>query len=177
MINPEAINLRLNAIDALVEDQILLLELREAMGSIRDIERTITRLNVGAANARDLIVLEKGLSSIPSIKEILNMLDIPFINSLRERLIDLSDITNLILSTIIEEPPLTIKDGGIIKEEYDNNLDELRKGATEGKRWIAELQIQEQEATCIKNLKIRFNKVFGYYIEISNSNKHLAPER
>ncbi len=171
------INERLDAIQAFFEDQLLLAELREALGAVRDIERTISRLNVGSANARDLLVLNRGLSAIPGLKSILTMAeDCELIGRLNGELNELPAITELIDTAIAEEPPITIKEGGIIKEGYNEHLDQLRQAATQGKSWIADLQAKEQERTGINALKIRYNKVFGYFIEVRKSSVDMVPD-
>ncbi len=170
------INSRLDAVETLFEDQILLTELREILNSVRDLERTVSRLNLGSANARDLMNLQRGLCIIPELKQVLDCIDEGLLDSLNKSLIELTEISELIDNAIDIEAPLTIKDGGIIKAGYHKLLDELRSAATEGKRWIAELQAAESEKTGIKNLKIKYNKVFGYFLEVSHVNKDLVPE-
>ncbi|MDP6449519.1 MAG: DNA mismatch repair protein MutS, partial [Lentisphaeria bacterium] len=168
---------RQDGIEVFVNDQLLLVELREALSAVKDLERTITRLNVGAANGRDLRVLQHGLAAIPDLRTILDTTkDSALLNSLAERLYGLPDLVDLIDNAVVDDPPLTIKEGGVIREGYNEHLDDFRKGATEGKQWLADLQAREQEATGIKNLKVRFNKVFGYYIEVSKSNLDLVPD-
>ena len=170
------INSRLDAVETLFEDQILLTELREILNSVRDLERTVSRLNLGSANARDLMNLQRGLCIIPELKQVLDCIDEGLLDNLNKSLIELTEISELIDNAIDIEAPLTIKDGGIIKAGYHELLDELRSAATEGKRWIAELQAAESEKTGIKNLKIKYNKVFGYFLEVSHANKDLVPE-
>jgi DNA mismatch repair protein MutS len=170
------INERLDVVEALVRDPMLLSELREALGSVRDLERTIVRVNVGSANGRDLVVLRTGLEQIPGLKTILQHLDTTLIARLCEQLVELPEVTELIANAIVEEPPITIKDGGLIREGFHEGLDELRSAATEGKNWIASFQTKEQERTGIKSLKVRFNKVFGYYIEVTRANLDLVPD-
>ena len=168
---------RQDGIEVFVNDQLLLVELREALSAVKDLERTITRLNVGAANGRDLRVLQNGLAAIPDLRTILDTTkDSALLNSLAERLYGLPDLVDLLDNAVVEDPPLTIKEGGVICEGYNEHLDDFRKGATEGKQWLADLQAREQKETGIKNLKVRFNKVFGYYIEVSKSNLDLVPD-
>ncbi len=172
-----AVNERLDAINVFVSDQLLLAELREALGAVRDLERTISRLNVGSANGRDLLVLQRGIDAIPSLKAILAVAEnAELIARLGERMTELPELSALIARAIVDEPPTTTKDGGLIREGYNDLLDELHSAATEGKNWIADLQAKEQERTGIKSLKIRYNKVFGYYIEVSKANLDLVPE-
>ena len=167
---------RLDAVEALFEDQMLLEELREILHAVRDLERTISRVNVGSANARDLVNLQYGLSIVPGLKEVLSCVDTGMLHDIKEEMRDLSALTNRIGTVLDEEAPLTIKDGNIIKSGYNTLLDELRSAATDGKTWLAKLQAKEQENTGIKNLKIKYNKVFGYFLEVSNSNKAFVPE-
>ncbi len=174
--NCEAINNRLSAVEILFDDQILLTELREILCSVKDLERTISRINVGNANGRDLLSLEQGLSVIPQLKEVIDIVDTGYLAKLNDQLLDVSELSSLIADTIDPECPTTIKDGNIIKTGYNSLLDEFRSAATDGKSWIAKLQAQEQENTGIKNVKVKFNKVFGYFLEVSNSNKDLVPE-
>ena len=171
------IEARLDAIGSFVQDQLLLLELREALKAVKDLERIISRLNVGTANARDLLVLQRALGAVPGIKSIISMSSqSQMLDTIQSNLNELPDINKLIEDAVIEDPPLSVKEGGIIKEGYNAYLDELRCAAKEGKSWIADLQQKEQERTGIKSLKVRYNKVFGYYIEVSKSNLDLVPE-
>ncbi len=172
----EQIDDRLDAVQAFVNDPLLISELGEALGAVRDLERTIVRLNVGSANARDLQVLERGLASTPGVRALLDDVEANRICELRNSLQSLPELTELIEHAIVDDPPVTIREGGIIREGHSEELDELRKAATEGKNWIAALQQKEQELTGIKSLKVRFNKVFGYYIEVTKTNLDMVPE-
>ena len=175
LFDKDAIIARLDAVSAFKDDPAMLAELREIINSIRDLERIISRLNIGSANARDMAALSKSLESIPDIKNLLGGFDMPLLCEVRSRLHELPELVSEINRTISDEPPAVINDGGIIRGGCNPELDELRRAASEGKNWIAELQAKEQARTGIKSLKIRFNNVFGYYIEISNSNKANAP--
>jgi DNA mismatch repair protein MutS len=172
----EAIIARLDSVETFFDDSFGRAEIRELLTPVRDIERIITRINIGSANARDLLALGESLKVVPELKGILDCYDMPLLCSLKNDLDNFSDIVEKIFSTIEEEPPLTVTDGGIIREGVDSELDELRKASTEGKKWIAQMQQSEQEKTGIKALKIRYNRVFGYYIEVSKSNVHLVPD-
>ncbi len=169
------IDRRLDAVGFLVGDPLLLSELREALTAVRDLERTIVRLNVGSANARDMLTLQRGLAAVPGLRALLLETGVELICQLCAAMADLPELVSHISRAIVDEPPLTLKEGGIIRSGYDANLDELRQAATEGKSWIAQLQAKEQERTGIKSLKVRFNKVFGYYIEITKANLAMAP--
>jgi DNA mismatch repair protein MutS len=172
-----AIQARQDAVEVFTADQLLLVELREVLRAIRDLERTIARLNVGSANARDLQLLRRGLEIIPAIRAILAVHESSaLLNGLSGAMHEFEDLTSLITSAIVEEPPLTVKDGSIIAESYNAQLDEFRAAGAEGKSWIAKLQLDEQERTGVKSLKVRYNKVFGYYIEVSKANIDKVPE-
>lgn len=178
LLEADSISRRHDAVEWLLAEQLLLLELREVLAAIRDLERTITRINVGSANARDLLILQRGLRAIPGLRDILaagNGTTV-LLQQLASQMHDAPEVCELIESAIADEPPLTVKEGGIIRPGYHPHLDELRSGATEGKAWLAQLQAKEQERTGIRNLKIRYNKVFGYYIEVSKANLSMVPE-
>jgi len=174
--NKDNIIARLDAVETFLDDSFGRTELRETLIPVRDIERIITRINLGSANARDMLALADSLKIIPVLKGILDCYDMPLLCSLNNALDNFNEIVNKISSIIVDDPPLNVTDGGIIKEGIDDELDELRRAAKEGRNWIAQMQQTEQEKTGIKALKIRYNRVFGYYIEVSKSNVHLVPE-
>ncbi len=176
LCNGTEINRRLDMVEALVEDPLLLSELQEVLNAVRDLERTITRLNVGSGNARDLLVLHAGLLAVPGVKSLLEMMESDLVRELRQELMELPDLADHIERAILDEPPATLKEGGIFRDGYDLQLDDLRRAGHEGKHWIAALQTSEQARTGIKSLKVRFNKVFGYYIEVTRSNLDMIPE-
>ena len=176
LYNRDAIIARLDAVSVFKDDPMTLAEINELIAPVRDMERITARLNIGSANARDMLSLAASLSIVPDLKNMLSYYDMPLLCELREQLNGVPELVDEIHRTVAEEPPLTLRDGGIIRTGYDSMLDDYRKAATEGKNWIAALQAEEQEKTGIKALKIRYNKVFGYYIEVSNANKHLVPE-
>ncbi len=167
---------RQGAVETLRENQVSLAEIRELLAQVKDMERLIARITVRSANARDLRSLAESLRTIPEIKTVLGYHDAPMFCKIRNSLHDCESLAEEIEKTICEDPPLTITDGGMINSGFDPELDELRNASSEGKSWIASMQAEEQQKTGIKSLKIRFNKIFGYYIEISKSNIHLAPE-
>jgi len=167
---------RHDAVDALRDDPLTLAELREIIGVIRDLERITARINVGSATPRDMVALSMSLSIIPDLKYLLSNFDMPLLNRLHDEMCELTDLVERINNTIQDDPPVKLTDGGIIREGYSELLDDLRKGATEGKNWLAEIQMKEQERTGIKTLKIKYNKVFGYYIEISKANIANVPD-
>ncbi len=176
LFEKDRITARLDAVEALRDDPLTLAELRETIGSVRDLERIIARLNVGSANARDTLALANGLAMIPPVKTLLSNFDTVLLDELQSCLHDLSELTERIINTISEEPPNTLTDGDIIRSGFNAELDELRSASTEGKNWLGNIQKQEQERSGIKNLKVKYNKVFGYYIEISKSNLDMVPE-
>jgi len=176
LFEKDKITARLDSVEALRDDPLTLAELRETIGSIRDLERIIARLNIGTANARDTLALANGLSMIPPVKTLLENFDTILLDELQASLHDSPDLTERILNTLAEEPPTTLTEGDIIRPGFNVELDELRSASTEGKSWLSNIQKKEQERSGIKNLKVKYNKVFGYYIEISKSNLNMVPE-
>ena len=158
------------------DDPMTLAEFRECLSAVRDMERLTAKLNAGNVNARDLLALACSLEILPGIRTLLSAFDLPLLERLKEQITELPDLTSLLFRGIAEEPPPTLNDGGYIRAGYNAGLDELRLAATDGKKWVAELQAKEQERTGIKSLKVHFNKVFGYYIEVSKSNLAHVPE-
>ena len=171
----DAVVERHDVVDAFRDDPLTLTEIRELVGGIRDLERIIARLNMGSANARDLQALGHSLAILPDIRHLLDLFDSPLLNRLRDQLNPLPDVRARIEAAIADEPAGTLNDGGIIRDGYNAELDEFRSASSEGKNWLASIQAKEQERTGIKSLKIKYNQVFGYYIEISKSNLALAP--
>ena len=176
LFEKDKITARLDAVEALRDDPLTLAELRETIASIRDLERIIARLNIGTANARDTLALANGLSMIPPVKTLLENFDTVLLDELQESLHDSPELTERILNTLAEEPPNTLTEGDIIRPGFNAELDELRSASTEGKSWLSNIQKKEQERSGIKNLKVKYNKVFGYYIEVSKSNLDMVPE-
>ncbi len=171
-----AIEARLDAVEYLLQHPMLLVELREILTAVRDLERTLTRLSLGNnASARDLLVLRQGLEEVPGLKTLLVEAESTLLQEQRAELQPLPELTGLIARAVVDEPPVAIRDGGMIREGFNQSLDTLRRAANEGKDWIAAYQAQEQERTGIKSLKVRFNKVFGYFIEISKANLEMTP--
>lgn len=176
LVNVADINERLDAVAELKDKFMVRMELRELFKRVYDVERLIGKIVLGNANCRDLIALKNSLMQIPYIEDILSTCTSPLItrnNSLMDRL---EDIRDLIEKSIIDDPPVTIKEGGIIKSGYNDEVDRLRRATTDGKQWIAELESSEREKTGIKNLKIGFTRVFGYYLEVTKSYYHLVPD-
>ncbi len=167
---------RQDVIEALIAQPFILTKCRETLKEIRDIERTLSRLNQ-AGNARDMQVLGQSLKQMPDVRAHLEALGggLALVEELAPRLRDFSEVTELIARAIVDEPPGTTKDGGIFRDGWLTELDEIRRGSTDGKQWIADLQTREIERTGIKSLKVKFNAVFGYFIEITKSNLGSVP--
>ena len=176
LIRKDRIEERLDAIEQLNREAINREELREYLNPIYDLERLMTRISLKTANPRDLISFKTSLSYLPYIRQLLAGYPSGLLHQIYEDLDGLEDIHQLLEDSIIEEPPLQIKEGGIIKDGYLEHIDELKHAKTDGKQWLAELETKEREASGIKNLKIKYNKVFGYYFDVTNSYKELVPE-
>jgi DNA mismatch repair protein MutS len=176
LIDHEMIIQRLSAVKQLKENMITREEIREYLNPIYDLERLMGKISYKSANPRDLIAFKSSLTMLPHIKFLIKNLDSELIKEVYDELDDLSDIYELIDASIEEEPPINIKEGGIIKNNYNKEVDRLRRAKTEGKDWLMELETKEREATGIKNLRINYNRVFGYYLEVTNSYKNLVPQ-
>lgn len=176
LLEKELIEKRLNAVDAFCSAPMLRDEIREYLNPIYDLERLLGKVSYKTANPRDLIAFRNSLMMLPHIKTILGEFDQSLLAGLREEIDTLSDICALIDCAIVEEPPISVRDGGMIKEGFDENIDQLRSAKTDGKNWLMQLEEDDRERTGIKNLKIKYNKVFGYYFEVTNSYQSLVPE-
>ena len=176
LINPAKIIDRLDAVDKLLSSPVELSELQESLSGVYDLERLMTRVMFKTATPRDLKSLSVTALKLPQIKEILSGFSSKLIISLNEKIDTLDVISNLVENAIVDEPPVNIKDGGVIKDGFNEELDKLRSIISGGKGIIAEIEQQEKEKTGIKNLKIGYNRVFGYYIEVTKSNFDLIPE-
>lgn len=176
LISREEILRRQNAIEELNMNYISREELCEYLNPIYDLERLIGRISYRTANPRDLIAFGNSLAMLPYIKQILKEFSGELLKNLEAALDPLADLKELIDKAIVEEPPIMVREGGIIKEGYHEEADRLRHAKTEGKDWLAQLEQSEREKTGIKNLKVKFNKVFGYYFEVTNSFKDLVPD-
>lgn len=176
LIEKDEISRRLDAVAELKNNAITREELREYLNPVYDLERLISRISYQSANPRDMIAFKISLSMLPHIKYIMKSLESPLLAELEQELDELTDLCDLIETSIVDEPPIGIRDGGIIKEGYHEEVDRLRNAKSEGKTWLAQLEASEREKTGIKNLKIKFNKVFGYYLEVTNSYKDLVPD-
>lgn len=175
LLDLEGILKRQRAVAELAGNPEFLTLLRELMNGIRDMERTVSRLNYGVANARDLVNLLLFLDRVPALKEALEPASTPFLFDAAGVLNPLPEVAALIREAVVDEPPLALKDGGIIREGFNSELDELRTLATQGKSWIAEFQKKEAARTGIKNLRIKYSQVFGYTLEVGKSNLSMVP--
>ncbi len=175
-IDRDEINNRLDAVEELFEDPICREELREYMQPIYDFERLLGKISYQSANPRDLIALKLSMEMLPPVRTLLADAKSACLKKILEDLDPLEDLRELLEKAIVEDPPLAQKDGGIIREGYHEEVDRLRTAKTEGKTWLANLEKKERESTGIKNLRIRYNKVFGYYLEVTNSFKNMVPE-
>ena len=176
LINGEEINQRLEALEELNQNPMLRDEIREYLNPIYDLERLISRISYQSANPRDLVAFSSSLEMLPHIRQILKEFKSPLLVSVCEDMDPLKDLADLIKRAIVEEPPLAQKDGGIIREGYHPDVDKYRRSRTDGKKWLAELEAREKERTGIKSLKIKYNRVFGYSLEVTNTFKELVPE-
>ena len=177
LIDVTQINKRLDAVQELKDNIILRGDLIACLKKVYDIERLAGKISYGSANGRDLISLKNSAKQLPEIKQTLLDSKAQMLIELQEDLDTLEDIYQMIEEAIVEEPPITIKEGGLIKIGYDEEIDKLKKATTEGKTWLIQLEADEKEKTGIKGLKIGFNKVFGYYLEVTKSNLSLVPDR
>lgn len=176
LIQKDKIEERLDAVEALGQRSVERDELREYLNTIYDMERLLGKVSYKTANPRDLIAFRNSLAMLPAIKTVLADLDAGLLQSIQEHLDPLEDIYHLIDDAIEEEAPISAREGGIIKSGFHETIDSLRNAKTDGKKWLAELEEEDRNRTGIKNLRIKYNKVFGYYFEVTNSYKDLVPE-
>ena len=174
--NLDEINGRHDAVEALCKDRFALREASELLGQIRDLERMIARTGAGTGSARDLVAISQSLAATPAIRALVRGLPSPKLKDLGDDIVELPGLVKRIRETLVDEPPATLKDGGVIVAGYSPELDELREAATKGRKWLAEYQAEEQQRTGIKTLKVRHNKVFGYYIEVSKAQAGSVPD-
>lgn len=177
LVDERQINKRLDAVQELKDNIILRGDLTDSLKKVYDIERLAGKISYGSANGRDLISLKNSAKQLPDIKKILAEAKSSLLTELYSELDTLDDIYEIIDKTIVEEPPISVKEGGLIKLGYDEEIDKLKTATTDGKNWIIQLEAEEREKTGIKGLKVGFNKVFGYYIEVTKSNIGLVPDR
>ena len=177
LINAKQINKRLDAVQELKDNIMLRGELTESLKKVYDIERLAGKISYGSANARDLISLKNSAKQLPEIKKMLSDVNSNLLKELYNELDVLEDVYELIDKTIVDEPPISVKEGGLIKLGFNEDIDKLKTATTDGKNWIIGLEAEEREKTGIKGLKVGFNKVFGYYIEVTKANVSLVPDR
>ena len=186
LIDPVLIRRRLSAVEKLKENNLSRYDLRQHLSEISDIERLVSRMIYGNSNARDLISMRNSLAALPGLSAVLDEFcqkdkdnSESLLTEISRELSDLdfvSELTELISETIVDDPPITVREGRMIQNGYDKELDELKNISGNSKEWIADFQTKERERTGIKSLKVGYNKVFGYFIEVTNGNKHLVPE-
>ncbi len=176
LIDKRQIEMRLDAVEELLDNAICREEMREYLTPVYDLERLLSKITYKSANPRDLTAFHSSLSMLPHIRCILEEMRSPLLREILGEMDALEDICGLIGRAICEDPPLAMKEGGIIREGYSEEVDRLRNAKTEGKDWLAKLEEEEREKTGIKNLRIKYNKVFGYYLEVTNSFKDLVPD-
>ncbi len=177
LVDKKEINDRLNAVEELKDSIILRGDVIESLKKVYDIERLAGKIAYGNANGRDLISLKNSIKQLPSIKHVLAGTGAGLLKNIYEEMDTLDDIYEIIDKSIVEEPPIGVKDGDLIKIGFNPEIDELKIATTEGKKWLVDLEVKEKEETGIKNLKIGFNKVFGYYLEVTKSNLSMVPDR
>lgn len=176
LLDTAAIEQRLETVDLFVNDLILRSEVRDLLKSVYDLERLSSKLVFGTINARDLLALKASLAILPDLKAILSDGDATLLNQLRGEIDLLQDVYSLIEEAITDDPPISVKEGGLLRSEYNADLAELRDIVQNGKQWILDLEARERQRTGIKTLKVGFNKVFGYFLDITRANSHLVPE-
>ena len=176
LIDEVEINKRLGAVEELKNDIMLRGEVIENLKKVYDIERLAGKMAYGNGTPRDMITLKNSLSRLPDIRQVLQNVNSEYLKEIYQNIDELKDIHELIEKSIVDDPPMTTKDGGYIKLGYDENIDTLKHATTDGKSWLMKLEADEKEKTGIKSLKIGFNKVFGYYIEVTNLYKDMVPD-
>lgn len=176
LLNSAAVEARLDAVETLYLNLILRDDIRSELQPIYDLERLVGRVAFGSANGRDLNALRSSLRRIPQLTALCEQSGSEVLKALVDGTDNCSDLADLIETVLVDDPPVTIREGGLIRAGYDDYLDQLREASTNGKKWLAELERQEREATGIKNLKIGYNRIFGYYLEVSKANLSSLPE-
>ena len=172
----EGISRRHDAVEELTHDRMLLHNVRNAFGKVRDLARLIARIGSGGGNARDLVAVRQSLEALPEVRMLISGCSAEQLRRLADEMPPMPELVELIGNAINDEPPVTAKEGGMIRDGYNDELDKLRDAASQGRKWLAEYQAREQERTGIKKLKVRHNKVFGYYLEVSNAQLANVPD-
>ncbi len=175
LMDTQEIDRRLEGVSELKEKKIERKQLRESLKEVQDMERLTSRIFLGHANARDLVGLKLSLKHLPDLKILLQAFGSPILKGVASEIENFDDLFHLLESSIVETPPLSVREGGLIKSNYNRELDDLREIGREGKGWILHLEAEERKKTGIPSLKVRYNQVFGYYIEVTKSNLHLVP--
>ena len=176
LVDKDEIENRLNAVDELNSSPMLRDEMREYLGPVYDLERLTSRITNQSANPRDMLAFASSLEMLPHIKNILKEFESPLLRQICEDLDPLEDLCSLVKSAVCDDPPVAQKEGGIIREGYNEDVDKYRRSRTDGKVWLSELEQREKEKTGIKNLRVKFNRVFGYSLEVTNSFRDLVPD-
>ena len=176
LLELEQINKRQAAISELVDSSLLRMDLHEALDGVYDLERLNGKISMAGANPRDLVALRDSLARIPVVADLLESFADPYLQELQSRLDALPDLNDLLTTAIVDDPPFVLRDGGIIKDHYNEDLDELRVISREGKGWIAAMEVKERERTGISSLKIKYNRVFGYFIEVTHRHLERIPD-
>ena len=175
LVDRAMIERRLDAVDKLCQNTVDRDEIREYLQPVYDLERLMTRVSYGTANPRDLIALRRSLRMFAPIRQVLQDFLTELLTQLCEEMDDFDDLVQLLDRSIEDEPPIQVKEGGIIKKGFDADIDRLREAKTQGRQWLMNLEAEDQQRTGIKNLRIKYNKVFGYYFEVTNSFKNMVP--
>ena len=176
LINIDDINARLDAVEQLCKNTVSRDEIREYLNPIYDMERLLGKVSYKSANPRDLLAFANSMEMLPHIKTVLKEFDCKLLSEIEQEMDGLEDLYHLIKDAICDDPPVMIREGGMIRTGFDKDIDMLRTAKTEGKTWLAKLEEEDRERTGIKNLKIKYNKVFGYYFEVTNSYKDMVPD-
>lgn len=176
LIKKEEIEARLESVECLKENYLQREELREYLQPIYDLERLISRIAYETANPRDFMAFASSLAMLPSIRMVLEDINTPLMEKIKKQFDPLEDLCHLIQDAIVDEPPISTRDGGIFRSEYHSEIERLRLAGTKGKEWLAALEDKERQATGIKSMKIKYNRVFGYYLEVTNSYKDMVPK-
>ncbi|MEA3362507.1 MAG: DNA mismatch repair protein MutS [Thermodesulfobacteriota bacterium] len=176
LINQGEIQQRQGAVAELVDDSLQRIELIEALDGVYDLERLNSKIAMASANAKDIVALRASLGKLPQLDDLLSPLQSHYVKELREQIDLLPELVSLLDQAIVDDPPFVLRDGGIIRDGYNEELDELRTISRDGKGWIAALELQERERTGIPSLKVKYNKIFGYFIEVTHRNLDRVPE-
>lgn len=176
LLSPDRIRERLAAVSELKDDQLRRAGLQRLLSDVYDLERLGGRVAMGVANARDLVALGKSLAAVPALKKLIGNSESSLLLRISDSMDELADVTDLVKRAIVDDPPVTIRDGYMIRRGYDGELDELISLSVDGKRWIASMEQEERVKTGIGSLKVGYNSVFGYYIEVTKANSHLVPD-